>query len=51
MFYRFNEVDVQEARPSFMILEEGITEDDEDIVIDWYLHYSFYIVKRKENLK
>ena len=30
-----------------MILEEDIAEVDEDIVIDWYLDYSFYIMKIK----
>lgn len=30
----FNEIDVQEACPGFMIPEEDITEGDEDIVID-----------------
>ena len=36
---------VQETRSGFMILEEDIAEDDEDIVIDWYLGYSFHTMK------
>ena len=32
----------------FMILEEDIAEDDEDIVIDSYLDYSIFIMNRKE---
>ena len=39
-------MDAQEARPDFMILEEEIAEDDEGIVIDWYLDYSFHNMKR-----
>ena len=30
-----------------MILEDSITED-KDIVIDWYLDFSFYIMKGKK---
>ena len=41
-------MDVQEACPGFMILEEDITEDDEGIVVDWCLSYSFYLMKRKK---
>ena len=33
-FHRFNEMDVQEACISFITLEEGIAEDDEDVTID-----------------
>ena len=44
-------MDVQETRLGFMILEEGIAVDDEDIVVDWYLDYYFYIMKRKEYWK
>ena len=29
------------------ILEEDITEEDESIVIDWYLNSSFYIMKKR----
>ena len=31
----------------FKILDEDIVEDDEDIVIDRYLDYSFYIMKER----
>ena len=34
-----------------MILEEDIEKVDEDIAIDWYWDYSFYIMKRKEQWK
>ena len=40
-FYGYREMDTQEACPGFMILEEGIAEEDETIVTDWYLKYSF----------
>ena len=33
-FYRFNEMDEQEACPGFMTLEEDIVENDKDIVMD-----------------
>ena len=33
MLYRFNEMDSEELCPGFMILEEDIAEDDEDIVV------------------
>ena len=42
---------LQEACPDFMILEGDIAEVDEDIAIDLYLDYSFYIMKRKEYSK
>ena len=41
-------MDTQEACPGFMVLEEDIAEEDENIVIDWNWDYFFYIVKRKE---
>lgn len=50
-FYCFNKVDVQEAWPGFKILEEDTVEDDEDIVIEWYLNYSSHNMKRKEHWK
>ena len=31
-----------------MLVEEGIAEDDEDSVIDWYLDYSFYVMEQRE---
>ena len=34
MFYRLNEMDVLDIFLGFMIVEEGIAEDDEGIVID-----------------
>ena len=37
--YRSSEMDAQEACPGLMILEEDIAEDEENIVIDWYLDY------------
>ena len=30
-----------------MIVEEDTAEEDEDIVMNWYLDYSFYVSKRK----
>ena len=45
-FYLFNEMDLQVACPSFLIWEH-----DENIVIDWYLNYFYYIIKRKEYWK
>ena len=44
-FYYFSEMDKQEACQGFVILEEDIAEEDENIFIDWY---SFYIMKKKE---
>ena len=41
MLYHFKEMDVEEACPGFMILEEDIVEDDEDITKNWYLDYYF----------
>ena len=32
--YRFHEMAVQEHCPGFIVLEEGIAEDAEDIIID-----------------
>ena len=29
-----------------MTLEEDIAEEDENIVIDWYLNYYFYTMKK-----
>ena len=40
-------MDTQEACSGFMIEEEDIVEEDENIVIDWYLEYSFYIMKKE----
>ena len=37
------------AHLGFMILEEDIVEDEENIVVNWYLHYFLYIMKRKEH--
>ena len=42
-FYRFNEMDVQGACPGFMILEEDITEGDEEIVRVRYLTILFIL--------
>ena len=44
-------MDVQEACSGFMILEENMAKDNEDIVIDWWLDFSFYNMKRKEYWK
>ena len=38
-------MDAQESCPSFVILEEDIAEEDENIVLDWHLNYPFHIVK------
>ena len=45
-FYRSSKIDTQEACPGFMVLEEDIVEEDENIVIDGSLDYSFYIMKK-----
>ena len=39
-------MDTLEACPGFMILEEDIAEEDESIVLYWYLDYSLYIIKK-----
>ena len=36
-------MDVQDAYS--MIMEEDIAEDDEDIITDWYLEHSLYVMK------
>ena len=40
-------MDTQEACPGFMVLEEDIAGEDENIVIDWYWDYPFYIMKKE----
>ena len=44
-------MDAQEPWLAFMIPEEDIAKADEDMVIDWYFDYSFYIMKRTEYWK
>ena len=34
------------AISGFMILEEDIAEEDENIVTNWYLNYYFYTMKK-----
>ena len=34
--YYSSEMDTKEACPGFIVLEEEIAEDDEEIVIDWF---------------
>ena len=43
-------MDTQEACPGFMILEEDIAEEDENIVIDWYLKL-FFLPHEKRSLE
>ena len=39
-------MDTQEGCPDFMALEEDITEEDEHIVIDWYLDYFLHYYEK-----
>ena len=47
LFYRFSEMDAQEACPGFMILEEDVAEDDEDIVIKLIFRLLFLYHEKK----
>ena len=39
-------MDTQEAYSGFMVLVEDMAGEDENIVIDWYLDYSFHIMAK-----
>ena len=41
-------MDAKKLVPVFMILEEDIAEEDENIATEWYLDFSFTIITKKE---